>query len=122
MRQDAHHLVNRPALAHGDVLNRLREEEDVLVLELALRIGKRVARLLNPEAPSNERSVVAEEAVDLGRGPDVEGAFTGGVHTRGLKAGRLGGFRAWGLKTGRLEGGEARRRGGFGDRGVGVLG
>ena len=88
----------RPALAHGkqlraraaervddgfrrlagssrDVVDRLRDIEEVPARELALRILRRVAVRLDAEPPPHDRRIVARHGADLGVGPDVERAF-----------------------------------------------
>ena len=75
-------VVDRPADARGDVLDRRRRVEQVLAGELPLRIERRVAARLEAEAQRHDARVrLAEQRLDLALRPDVERAL-GGVRAR----------------------------------------
>ena len=70
-----HHFLHRLAGSNGDVLDWLRDVQQVASAKLSLRIVRSIAVRLDAEAAAKGFGILAQQRSDLLVGPDVEGAF-----------------------------------------------
>ena len=71
----ADHVGLAQTAARRDVVDRLRDIQEILAAELALRILRRVPIGLDAEPPTRDVGIGAEERRDFVVRPDVERAF-----------------------------------------------